>query len=343
MNLYWAVYENLEEEILSLADDIFFDDNQLGVYSLKIGNLIIRCSIEIESLSKELYSNLCEELEDVDKKVNEKQELFFDTDCLSLLVDKWKIDRKKIQISNHKMQFSLRNSLLSPLHKSHKRGTSGSKWKQAYQAFKHNRASNLTQATVGNLLNALGALYILNLYYSNDLFWYDVPIEGREEYRRNSKIFSPFIYEVPGNILASDEQIKTFGEIPFEDCIYLKRFTDNTVKEIKTLIFKYNLDIALQTITSERFIQYKQEHLDEKEKIDADFINKLGLGFRGMTTKVRVDKIPPEIYRSKEVVLNKNQEIYPRYEYKDFLKTSVAKQMINDRVTECNKKLNLVD
>ena len=66
MNLYWAVYENLEEEILSLADDIFFDDNQLGVYSLKIGNLIIRCSIEIESLSKELYSNLCEELEDVD-------------------------------------------------------------------------------------------------------------------------------------------------------------------------------------------------------------------------------------------------------------------------------------
>ena len=58
MNLYWSIYENLEAEVLRLADDIFFDDKQLKVYSVTIGNLIVRCAIEIESLAKELYCSL---------------------------------------------------------------------------------------------------------------------------------------------------------------------------------------------------------------------------------------------------------------------------------------------
>ena len=39
MNLYWSIYENLEAEVLRLADDIFFDDDQLDVYSVTIGIL----------------------------------------------------------------------------------------------------------------------------------------------------------------------------------------------------------------------------------------------------------------------------------------------------------------
>ena len=35
-NLYWAVYKNLEREVLELANIIHFDDDQLKVYSIKI-------------------------------------------------------------------------------------------------------------------------------------------------------------------------------------------------------------------------------------------------------------------------------------------------------------------
>ena len=57
-NLYWPVYKNLEKEFLKLADYIHFSDEQLGTYSMFIADLIVRCSVEIEALSKELYCML---------------------------------------------------------------------------------------------------------------------------------------------------------------------------------------------------------------------------------------------------------------------------------------------
>ena len=54
-NLYWNVYKSLERELLALAEIIHIDDKQLDVYSMKIADLLIRTSVEIESISKELY------------------------------------------------------------------------------------------------------------------------------------------------------------------------------------------------------------------------------------------------------------------------------------------------
>ena len=54
-NLYWPVYKNLENELVQLSDLIHFDDNQLSIYSIKISELLIRCSVEIEAISKDLY------------------------------------------------------------------------------------------------------------------------------------------------------------------------------------------------------------------------------------------------------------------------------------------------
>ena len=121
MNLYWSIYANLEAEVLRLADDIFFDDKQLKVYSVTIGNLIVRCAIEIESLAKDLYCGLGGAPK---IWVEEKQSYrfpYFDTECLDLLVKNWKIDKKKIQIISPKMNFSKKeSSILTPLHKSNR-------------------------------------------------------------------------------------------------------------------------------------------------------------------------------------------------------------------------------
>ena len=56
-NIYWPVYKNLEAELVHLSYNIHIDDNQLDVYSVKISDLILRASAEIESISKELYIN----------------------------------------------------------------------------------------------------------------------------------------------------------------------------------------------------------------------------------------------------------------------------------------------
>lgn len=49
-NLYWNVYKSLERELLSLAEIIHIDDSQLDVYSMKIADLLIRTTVEIESI-----------------------------------------------------------------------------------------------------------------------------------------------------------------------------------------------------------------------------------------------------------------------------------------------------
>jgi len=49
---FWNAYKRLEKEVLVLSEDIHFCDDQLEVYSSKIGDLLVRTAIEVESLSK---------------------------------------------------------------------------------------------------------------------------------------------------------------------------------------------------------------------------------------------------------------------------------------------------
>ena len=197
MNMYWSVYENLETEVLALADSIMFDDSQLKVYSLKIGDLLVRCAVEIEAISKELYLQEGGQFPVYDKN-GDKRDLYFDTDCLDLLVKKWNINKKKLHVSSLKMDFSSSHLILTPLEKSNQRGKC--QWKKAYQAIKHNRAISLKQANIRNLLNVLGALYILNLYYRNESFWCNIPINDKSPYMNPSKIFVPDICDIAKHI-----------------------------------------------------------------------------------------------------------------------------------------------
>ena len=52
---FWNSYRRLEKEVLTLSEDIHFDDAQVSVYSSKIGDLLVRTAIEVESLAKVLY------------------------------------------------------------------------------------------------------------------------------------------------------------------------------------------------------------------------------------------------------------------------------------------------
>ena len=166
MNLFWPTYKRLEREIVSMTSSIRFDDYQLMTYSDKFLELLIRISVEIEAISKELY------LKNSGEQFKSESEMYFDTVCLQHLEEKWNLSSKCVLIDGVEFPFEEDdNKILTPLKKANKRGTSGAKWKWAYQSVKHNRSKNFKMGNMKNCIHALAALYILNVYFRDEEYY----------------------------------------------------------------------------------------------------------------------------------------------------------------------------
>lgn len=323
MNLYLPVYKRIEEEVVALTNSIFFNDDQLKVFSLAIGDIIIRCSVEIEAIAKELYLRLGGNPNPVDDEGNNR-DLYFDTDCMALLVDKWKINEKKIQIVHPNMYFSQTVSVLTPLHKAHKRGTSGSKWKQAYQNIKHNRSQTIKWASVENMLNAVGALYVLNLYYADESFWAETPIQGRSEFNPESQIFSPFIADATKISMKKDmgdDQNSEIQDPGLTESIYIQKVTDDSFMQIHKMICRSAIAFTRKALTEESYEELKKLPADTRA-MEFDAISNQ-IGFCDIDTIKRelvIGGFHNAINR-KEIILNHDDRIYPSLKYADYLKT----------------------
>ena len=219
-SLYWNVYRNLEKELLNLAEYIHIDDRQLDIYSMKIADLIIRCAVETEAISKELY------FREGGTEPN-NNDLYYDTICLAYLNDKWQLDKKVVMISSPEVYLEEEDNLvLKPLYKANKRGTSSSKWQRAYQALKHNRSESLKKhATLRNLISALAALYILNLYYKDNVY----ELNGSSNVEVLDAGFGSILFSVkihPWTGLRKDGIY--LKKEHFDSCIYLIEVTEKT-------------------------------------------------------------------------------------------------------------------
>lgn len=314
-NLYWPVYKNLEKEFLKLADYIHFSDDQLGTYSMFIADLIVRCSVEIEALSKELYCMLGGNMSPKDSEGNSR-DLYFDTDCLDLLEQKWLLSKKQIAISAINFYFTdEKNKILTPLHKSHKRGTSGSKWKQAYQAVKHDRRNSLKKASIENLLHALGALYILNLYYRDErtdigrVYLSDHNFDNRA----GSEIFSAHYCHATCLSMSphmDDSCIDPLLGDELEKSIYIIKYDDKSFKEMHK---NFCLD---NQITIERFKKSAEinKFLTEHPEYSEKSINKICMAAGGENLLTRIvcfQHTMQEKDTRMEAMLNKHSGIYP--------------------------------
>lgn len=242
-NLYWSVYQNLEKELVELSNHIHIDDKQLSVYSMKIAELLIRTAVEFESLAKELYFK-----NGGDKPNN--NELYFDTDCLAFLKEKWNLDLKKVQIVSGNFYFDDENNkILTPLRKAHKRGSSSERWLRAYQALKHSRGASLVQASLKNLINAMAALYILNIYYKDTVVDLANDKEGNSfDVSCGSMIFSVFLH--PSKEINIDSQI--IKQDNFDECIYVVAPNSEAITLIQDLMKRINTDVYRE-ITSDNF------------------------------------------------------------------------------------------
>ena len=213
--LYWQVYKNLEREFLQVADVVHVDDTQLGVYSMKIADLLTRTVVEIEAISKELYlSN--------GGAVVPDDEMYFDTVCMKHLDELWKLDKKVVLVVSPSIYIEDKsNRVLRPLHKASKRGTSSASWNRAYQAVKHNRVKELSKGNISNLLQALAALYVLNLYYK------DTQLQNVSQTEENnvdcsfgSELFAIKLH-VPDGLTYDGTYRKTDG---YDECVYICEF-----------------------------------------------------------------------------------------------------------------------
>ena len=238
--LFWQTYLNLEKEVLEVAKYIYITDEittysrgglvsshcktQLETFSPHIADLLIRTCVEIEAISKELYHKFG------GTKARGAKDLFFDEDCLKLIDIKCKTHNKVVMVSCPAFNLTREENLcFKPLKEAHKR--QGTDWEKAYQALKHDRYSSLSQGTIKKLLHAMGALFLLNIYFKNVKLTARYLEVSRLDFSLGSLIFSvkqpscEYVIKIINNEDVVD--LLQAGESPF-----VVKYTDSYYKEI---------------------------------------------------------------------------------------------------------------
>lgn len=198
-DIFWQSYLSLEKEVIEVSKYIFVTDEitthqngheivescpaQLMTFSPHIADLLVRCCVQIEAVSKELYC------ENGGEKPRGDSSIFFDEDCLKLIDMKWATHDKRVIVVAPFFNLNKdENKILRPLKEAHKR--SGTYWEKAYQAVKHDRYGSLKYGNIKALLNSLAALYLLNLYYRNDSWYIKYNELSKHDFSMGSSVFS---------------------------------------------------------------------------------------------------------------------------------------------------------
>ena len=198
-DIFWQTYLSLEKELINVSNFIFITDeittherglevtkpcnSQLEAFSPHIADLLIRCCVQIEAISKELY------FDNGGTKPRGDKNLFFDEDCLKLIDIKWATHDKRVLVVAPFFNLTKdENRMLRPLKNAHKR--SGTFWEKAYQAVKHDRFLSLKDGNVKALLHSMAALYLLNLYYRNDSWVVKYQELSKSDFSMGSSIFA---------------------------------------------------------------------------------------------------------------------------------------------------------
>ena len=277
------------------------DDNQLSVYSPKITELLIRTVIEVEAISKELY------FKNGGDKANDNQ-LFFDTDCIDFLDNKWLLSKKKVIVSAPNFYFSDEdNRVLTPLKKANKRGSSSSKWLIAYQAVKHNRNNSLSKGNLKNLIGALAGLYVLNIYYKDLEFLLGRDYNGTNfDSSLGSSLFSVKVHTNEHVEFSVDNRLYK-KNINYDECIYIIEPTQkakNIFLDFAQKYFEEILQRKLETLdrilisrkenmTDEEIISITEEIRDDKsieQKILKENVSSLSKIYNDMTYQAVINK-----------------------------------------------------
>ena len=242
-NLYWPVYKNLEKEVLELSYNIYFDDAQfeymndndgktikIPPYSLKTGDLLMRCCTEIESLIVEMTQGHDQEIRESSTNQRPiKKDEGIPIGCRGKwIVQYLDLDKKVVQISCANMFFiESKNRFFAPFNYSRE---DNDDFISAYNAIKHNRnKKTIPQGNIRFLLRSLAALYLLNIYYRDEETIFETIWDKPLDLSLGSEIFSLRIHDVSNNF-AMDLVSKTGADYP--SSVFIRKLrNDDFIKE----------------------------------------------------------------------------------------------------------------
>lgn len=198
-DIFWQTYLNLEKELIEVSKYIFVTDeitkvengseiacsckSQLETFSPHIADLLVRCCVQIEAISKELYHDIG------GVKPRGSNTIFFDEDCLKEIDIKWETHNKKVLVVAPYFNLTKEeNRELRPLKEAHKR--QGTYWERCYQAVKHDRYLSMPMGNVKALLHAMAALYLLNIYNRNDSWVIKYQELSKQDFSLGSSLFA---------------------------------------------------------------------------------------------------------------------------------------------------------
>ena len=105
------------------------------------------------------------------------------------IVLKWRTHNKQVLVVAPFFNLTKEeNKVLKPLKEAHKR--QGTYWAKSYQAVKHDRYSSLCYGNVRALLNAMAALYLLNIYLRKDSWVVKYQDLSKQDYSMGSVLFA---------------------------------------------------------------------------------------------------------------------------------------------------------
>ena len=307
------------------------------------------------------------EVDNLKKRTRNPDKLQFDYDCLADLDTMWLLRKKEVCITGVNFYFRNELSNFAPLegvyvlcecNKDNKNtststdegnstssttgtdesnSTSNDKkeckckcqWKKAYNALKHNNRESIEKATIKNLMSALGALFVLNLYYRDlDCDDYKFYLNGALfDSRVGSEIFSvnccSALYLSYSSEM-SDLSIKGLSEDSLNKSIYIKRFDRETMMFFhrnECLDWKETLKNIANAPEMRPFIE--NSNSDEYKGLTlADICLKLGgveLLKKIISFEHGVKNFGPKgISGNRELLLNTYGQIYETLTYEEF-------------------------
>ena len=197
---YWNSYRLLEKQLIRISHSIYFDDEQIDVYSSELADIINSACIKIESLAKDIYENHIFPFQiDLDitpisfkgspSKFNEKwtrEKWKYDYNCLVEIDKKFSLGKKRVQLKIERFHFSKYGRMLLPFSNISVEKCEGGKWEhhtnegiwsppsnklenvdwcKSYQDIKHNYIQSIPKhGTVKNAIMVLAAFYLLAIY-----------------------------------------------------------------------------------------------------------------------------------------------------------------------------------
>ena len=222
---------------------------------------------------------------------------------------KWLLSKKKVIVSAPNFYFSDEdNRVLTPLKRANKRGSSSSKWLIAYQAVKHNRNNSLSKGNLKNLIGALAALYVLNIYYKDLDFLLGRDYNGTNfDSSLGSSLFSVEIHTNEDVEFSVDNRLYK-KNANYDECIYIieptqeaknifldfaKKYLEETLHRKLETVLDRILISRKENITSEEIITITEEIREDKsigQKILNENVISLSKIYNDMTYQAVINK-----------------------------------------------------